>query len=82
VETALERSLSARVMGGSGKVKVSKFPAGTALATQGEPGTEVFLVLDGVIRAKHDGERLAEYGPGALPGERAHLEDGARTSRP
>jgi quercetin dioxygenase-like cupin family protein len=80
VETALERALSARVMGGSGKVKVSKFAAGTVLAKQGEPGTEVFLVLDGVIRVEHDGERLAEYGPGALLGERAHLEEGARTS--
>ena len=26
------------------------------------------------------GERLAEYGPGALLGERAHLEGGIRTS--
>jgi hypothetical protein len=80
VETALERSLSARVMGGSGKVKIKRFPAGAILAKQGEPGTEVFLVLDGVIRVEHDGERLAEYGPGALLGERAHLEEGARTS--
>jgi hypothetical protein len=79
VETALERSLSARVMGG-GKVNIKKFPAGKQLAVQGEPGTEVFLVLDGVIRVEHDGERLAEYGPGALLGERAHLERGARTS--
>jgi hypothetical protein len=80
VETALERSLSARVMGGSSKVKFQRFPAGAILTKQGEPGTEVFLVLDGVIRVEHDGERLAEYGPGALLGERAHLEDGARTS--
>src|SRR5665213_2155049 len=80
VETALERALSARVMGGSGKVKIKRFPAGAILAKQGEPGTEVFLVLDGVIRVEHDGERLAEYGPGALLGERAHLEEGARTS--
>jgi CRP-like cAMP-binding protein len=29
---------------------------------------------------EHDGERLAEYGPGALLGERAHLEGGKRTS--
>jgi hypothetical protein len=79
VETALERSLSARVMGGK-KVKIEKFPAGATLAKQGEKGTEVFLVLDGVIRVEHDGERLAEYGPGALLGERAHLEEGARTS--
>ena len=70
VETALERSLSARVMG-AGKVRIDKVPAGTILAEQGKPGTEVFLVLDGVIRVVHDGERLAEYGPGALLGERA-----------
>jgi hypothetical protein len=80
VETALERSLSARVMGGSSKVKFGRFPAGAILTKQGDLGTEVFLVLDGVIRVEHDGERLAEYGPGALLGERAHLEDGARTS--
>jgi hypothetical protein len=80
VETALERSLSARVMGGGSKVKIDRFPAGTFLAKQGEAGSTVFLVLDGVIRVVHDGERLAEYGPGALLGERAHLEDGARTS--
>jgi hypothetical protein len=79
VETALERSLSARVMGG-GKVKVLKFKAGDLLAKQGEPGSEVFLILDGVIRVIHNDERLAEYGPGALLGERAHLEAGARTS--
>ena len=62
------------------KVAIERFPAGGILAKQGEPGTEVFLVLDGVIRVEHDGERLAEYGPGALLGERAHLEEGARTS--
>lgn len=80
VETALERSLSARVMGGSGKVKFGRFPAGAILTKQGEPDTELFLVLDGVIRVERDGERLAEYGPGALLGERAHLEGGGRTS--
>ena len=35
VETALERSLSARVMGGSGKVKIKRFPAGAILAQAG-----------------------------------------------
>ena len=33
-----------------------------------------------MLRVEHDGERLAEYGPGALLGERAHLEGGKRTS--
>ena len=60
---------------GSGKLK-----AGQTLVSQGEKGDEVFLLLDGVLRVEHDGERLAEYGPGALLGERAHLEGGKRTS--
>jgi CRP-like cAMP-binding protein len=54
--------------------------AGTALVTQGETGSEVFLLLDGVLRVEEDGRRLAECGPGALLGERAHLEGGERTS--
>jgi CRP-like cAMP-binding protein len=50
------------------------------LFTGHEPGTDVYLVLDGVIRVKRDRERLAEYGPGALLGERASLERGVRTA--
>jgi hypothetical protein len=80
VETALERRLSEQVMRGGAKPKVRKLKAGAKLVEQGESGSEVFLVLDGVLRVEHDGERLAEYGPGALLGERAHLEGGKRTS--
>lgn len=80
VETALERTLSEQVMRGGSKPKIRKVKAGTELVKQSDSGTEVFLLLDGVLRVDHDGERLAEYGPGALLGERAHLEDGLRTS--
>ena len=38
------------------------------------------LILDGVVRIEVDGERIAEYGPGSLHGERAVLEGGIRTS--
>ena len=79
VETALERRLSAQVMSGV-KPKIRKLKAGEALCRQGELGSEVFLVLDGVLRVEKDGERLAEYGPGAMLGERAHLESSGRTS--
>jgi CRP-like cAMP-binding protein len=37
-------------------------------------------VLDGVVRVERNGEPLADYGPGAMFGERAHLEDGLRTA--
>jgi Cyclic nucleotide-binding domain len=80
VETALERSLSAQIMQGSAKPEIRRVKAGTELVKQGESGSEVFLLLDGVLRVEEDGTRLAEYGPGALLGERAHLERGKRTS--
>jgi hypothetical protein len=80
VETALERKLSAQIMQGAAKPVIRKLTPGSALVRQGESGSEVFLVLDGVLRVEENGARLAEYGPGALLGERAHLEGGARTS--
>jgi hypothetical protein len=80
VGTALERSLSVQLMHGTARPRVSHLTAGQALVRQGEPGTDVFLILDGVIRVDRDGEALAEYGPGAMLGERAHLEGGIRTS--
>lgn len=80
VESALERSLSNQLMHGAAKPKIKKVKAGTTLVRQGEEGSEVYLVLDGVLRVEVDGERLAEYGPGAMLGERAHLENRTRTS--
>jgi hypothetical protein len=80
VETALEHSLSVQLMHGAAKPRIEQLPTGSTLVRQGTPGTDIYLVLDGVIRVERDGERLAEYGPGALLGERAHLEDGIRTS--
>jgi len=80
VETALERSLSKQLMSGAAKPKIMKIGKGSSLVRQGEKGTDVYLILDGVARIEVDGQRLAEYGPGALLGERAHLEGGTRTS--
>ncbi len=80
VESALERSLSASLMHGSSKPRVDRLKAGSVIMGQGEPGEHMCLVLDGVVRVERDGEKLAEYGPGALLGERAHLEGGRRAA--
>jgi len=80
VETALERQLSVQLMHGAAKPRVEAFPAGAILVQQGQPGTSVYLVLDGIVRVERDGEPLAEYGPGAVLGERAGLEAGTRTA--
>jgi CRP-like cAMP-binding protein len=37
-------------------------------------------VLDGVVRIEKRGERIAEFGPGSMHGERAFLEGGKRTA--
>jgi hypothetical protein len=80
VETALERTLSVQLMHGGRKPAISTLKAGDTLVRQGEPGSDLYLVLDGVVRVDRDGEQLAEVGPGAILGERAYLEGGTRTA--
>jgi hypothetical protein len=79
VETALERQLSARIMRGGRKPRIKSLEAGRAFCEQGDPGNELFLLLDGVLAVEVDGERVAELGPGSVGGERALLEGGRRT---
>ncbi|WP_026877466.1 cyclic nucleotide-binding domain-containing protein [Jiangella gansuensis] len=79
VETAGERTLSRLLMTGT-QPKIRTLDADEMLTLQGEPGDELYLLLDGVLRVDVDGHRLAEVGPGAVLGERAVLEGGRRTS--
>jgi hypothetical protein len=79
-ETELERRLSATIMRGGARPRVRELAAGEVLTRQGEPGDELYLLLDGVLVVDVDGEQLAELGPGAVLGERALLEGGVRTS--
>ncbi|MGI9667463.1 MAG: cyclic nucleotide-binding domain-containing protein [Acidimicrobiia bacterium] len=78
VETAMERSLSGVLMGET--PRIADLPIGDSLTTQGEPATDVHLVLDGMLVVDVDGDLVAELGPGAIVGERASLEGGIRTS--
>jgi Cyclic nucleotide-binding domain len=80
VETALERELATTIMRGGEKPEIRTVKEGELLTEQGSPGDEVFLLLDGVLDVEVDGEPLAEFGPGAILGERAVLEGGTRTS--
>jgi hypothetical protein len=80
VESALERALSVQLMHGAVKPRIGRVQAGATLVRQGQPGSDVYLILDGVVRVERNGEPLAEYGPGAMLGERAYLEAGARTA--
>jgi len=59
----------------------STFAAGQTLIERGQPGTGVYLILEGnVVVEAPEGTR--ELGPGAVIGERALLSaDGTRTAR-
>lgn len=81
VETALERQLSTTIMSGGAKPEFRSVKKGHALVEQGAPGNgELYLLLDGVLAVVVDGEPIVEVGPGAILGERALLEGGARTA--
>ncbi len=78
VERALERELSRLIM--RGKPRFRRLAPGKTLVRQGDPGVELFLLLDGVLTVAVDGRAVAEVGPGAVLGERALLESGRRTA--
>jgi hypothetical protein len=80
VESALERQLSTSIMRGGAKPRMTTVPAGRAVMTEGDEGTDVFLVLDGVVSIEVGGALLGHLGPGAVLGERALIESGRRTA--
>ena len=80
VETALERELSRRIMSAGNKPEIRRLDQGALVTRQGEPGDELYVLLDGLLEVEVDGKVVAEVGPGAVLGERALLESGSRTS--
>lgn len=80
IETALEREMSNTMMRGGERPRVTTAPEGAEIIRQGDQGSDLFLVLDGVVRVEVDGKPLVECGPGSIHGERAALESGRRTA--
>jgi hypothetical protein len=80
VETALEHELSARIMRQGRKPEIRALKAEQILVREGDPGEEMYLLLDGVLSVDVGGRLVAHLGPGVVVGERALLEQGRRTS--
>ena len=78
VETALERQLSAIIIGSDPPFR--RLRPGAHLVEQGDPGDELFLLFDGVLAVEQDGRTVTEVGPGAILGEMALLQGGRRTA--
>jgi hypothetical protein len=79
-ESALERQLSADLLRRGATLGRRKLQPDETLVEQGEPGDELFLLLDGVLAAEVDGEEIAQIGPGAILGEAAVIGGGRRTA--
>lgn len=80
VESALERDVSARIMRGGRQPRISSLRKGQSLVNEGDPGSSVFVLLDGVLAVEVKAVVLGEFGPGAVLGERALIEGGKRTA--
>ncbi len=80
VESALEREMSFAIMGHLRRPDLVSVAAGRTVFDQGDHDQRIFLLLNGVVTVEVDGEPLVELGPGAVLGERAALEGGARTA--
>lgn len=76
----IEREISRRLMAEDRAGERRTLDDGEILVDQGSAGTELYLVLDGVLDVSVDGSEVARVGPGALLGERALLEGGRRTA--
>ena len=53
-------------------------PAGRVLCSQGAPGDEFFVIVDGSAAVTIDGDQVAILGPGGFFGEMALLDGGPR----
>lgn len=55
-------------------------PAGRMLVTQGDPGLECFVVANGELEVRRNGEHVARVGPGSVVGEIALLDAALRNA--
>ena len=74
----LEDELTKVVFGTDARFVRRRLAFGETLVEQGDPGAEMFLILDGAFDVEIDGATVARVGAGAVVGELALLGDGRR----
>lgn len=53
---------------------------GQVIMREGEPGTEMYIMVSGKARAEKGGRLINEFGPGTVFGEMSLIAEGARTA--
>jgi Cyclic nucleotide-binding domain len=80
IEARLEEELTRIALASNAKLPRRRLELGETLVRQGEPGDDMFLLLDGHLDVEIDGEIVARVGAGAVLGELAVLEGGRRSA--
>jgi Cyclic nucleotide-binding domain len=78
VEAKLEEELTRIALTLNARLPRRRLDVGETLVEQGEPGRDMFLLLDGLLEVEVDGRTMARVGAGAVLGELAVLGDGRR----
>jgi len=78
LEEQLDEELTRVALGSGARLARRRLQPMETLVEQGEPGEDMFLLLDGVLDVEIDGVTVAQVGSGALLGELAALGDGRR----
>ena len=60
--------------------EIVDFRGGDVLMTEGEPGHEFYVIIDGEVGVSSGGATVAKLGAGAYVGEQALLDPGPRTA--
>jgi hypothetical protein len=78
LERQLDVELTRVALRSDARLTRRRLELGEKLVEQGEPGSDMFLLVDGLLDVEIDGATVARVGPGALLGELAVLGDGRR----
>ena len=78
LEAQLEEELTRVALSANAKLPRRRLEGGETLVEQGDPGADMFMLLDGHLDVEIDGATVARVGAGALLGELAVLGDGRR----
>jgi hypothetical protein len=78
LEAQLDDELTRVALKSNARLPRRRLEAGETLVEQGEPGRDMFMLVEGLLDVEIDGETVARVGAGALLGELAVLGDGRR----
>ncbi len=76
----LEDELDRVTIRNGARIQRRRLGRGETLVQQGEPGADMFLLLEGVLDVEIDGDTVARVGSGTVLGELAVLGNGRRTA--